>query len=673
MNLSVICKVYSMVKRGIVYLVLLFSFLETKAVSDTALISKDGVEQFVWQFTTDDDSLFVTNTYEGKTIPTNLSIFGTKDSLFPYLRDIGWFRTWIRADEKVINKSLCLAFVGFGKLNVYLDGSLLSIIGRTEDKKLGDQLVFFYLTDTLPHILAIRYENSKSLYKKTSFAQWGFILEIEEATSMFQQKVASVQTLSVVILPIATVFATLFVIHLLMFFFYRKDVSNLYFALFNLGGAICLYGLYVGASSDVNVEHSRTPTMIITASSILACYSICAFCAHLFIKRKWYLWVVGALSLVLALVTIFFYEIETQVYIENGLGLLGIVTSVYVVVVFIYAMLKKVPGSRILGGGILFTIFFIFSVIMAAVLTGGDMTTTNSILAAIIIIAGIFAVFSIPLSISSFLAWRYAYTNKNLQLQLENVAALSEKTLQQEKEKQHILENQKAELEKEVAVRTQEIIEEKQKSDNLLLNILPQEIAEELKLKGESKAQHFDMASVLFTDFVNFTTIAGKMTAEELLQELNVNFTAFDHIIEKYGLEKIKTIGDAYLAVSGIPVKDDNHAQHAIQAAMEIVEYMKQRKTRFPDGFDIRIGINSGPLVAGIIGVKKFAYDIWGDTVNIAARMEQNSEPGKINISENTYQLVKDEFTCEHRGKITAKGKGELDMYFVKSKNAQFT
>ncbi|RQO30165.1 hypothetical protein DBR32_11310 [Taibaiella sp. KBW10] len=209
------------------------------------------------------------------------------------------------------------------------------------------------------------------------------------------------------------------------------------------------------------------------------------------------------------------------------------------------------------------------------------------------------------------------------------------------------------------------IAEEKNKSEALLLNILPAEIAEELKTKGESKAQQYEEVSVLFTDFVNFTRISEQIGVDELLNELNINFTAFDRIMEKHGLEKIKTIGDAYLAVSGLPAANPKHAQNAVNAALDILNFVEERKNKVPYGLDIRIGINSGALIAGIIGVKKFAYDIWGDTVNIAARMEQSGAAGKVNISANTYTFVKDDFKCTHRGKIQAKGKGEMDMYFV--------
>ena len=148
--------------------------------------------------------------------------------------------------------------------------------------------------------------------------------------------------------------------------------------------------------------------------------------------------------------------------------------------------------------------------------------------------------------------------------------------------------------------------------------------------------------------------------------EINTCFSAFDLIMQKYVIEKIKTIGDAYLAVCGLPHANEQHPQKVVQAALEIVAFMQNRHQQFGNKtFEIRIGVNSGSVVAGIVGVKKFAYDIWGDTVNTAARMEQHSEAGKVNISGSTYELVKDQFHCAHRGKISAKGKGEIDMYFV--------
>jgi class 3 adenylate cyclase len=208
------------------------------------------------------------------------------------------------------------------------------------------------------------------------------------------------------------------------------------------------------------------------------------------------------------------------------------------------------------------------------------------------------------------------------------------------------------------------ILVEKQRSDELLLNILPYEIAEELKVNGKSEARFYNEVSVLFTDFVDFTHTSEKLKPEELVAELHECFSAFDEIMGRNGLEKIKTIGDSYMAVCGLPEPSSNHAHRTVQAAIEIRNFISERK-KHENVFEIRIGINSGQVVAGIVGVKKFAYDIWGDAVNTASRMESSGESGKVNISQSTHELVKNDFLCVYRGKINAKNKGEIDMYFV--------
>ena len=213
------------------------------------------------------------------------------------------------------------------------------------------------------------------------------------------------------------------------------------------------------------------------------------------------------------------------------------------------------------------------------------------------------------------------------------------------------------------------IAKEKKRSDELLLNILPEETAEELKATGSAKAKSFETVSVMFTDFKDFTKIAEKLSPEDLVAELHTIFQAFDTIIQKHNIEKIKTIGDSYMAAGGLPAPNNTHAGDVVSAALEIQQFMlrhnNQRALENKPVFEARVGINSGPVVAGIVGIKKFAYDIWGDTVNLASRVESNGEPGKVNISGSTYELVKNNFKCIYRGKIHAKNKGEVDMYFV--------
>lgn len=215
------------------------------------------------------------------------------------------------------------------------------------------------------------------------------------------------------------------------------------------------------------------------------------------------------------------------------------------------------------------------------------------------------------------------------------------------------------------------IREGKKRSDELLLNILPEEVAEELKAKGSAEAKQFDEVTVMFTDFKGFTKISERLTPSELVMEIDTCFKAFDNIISRYNIEKIKTIGDSYMCAGGLPVENNTNATDVVSAALEIQEYMKehlrQRKNDGKEIFEIRIGIHTGSVVAGIVGVKKFAYDIWGNTVNIASRMESSGEASKVNISGATYELIKDKFTCTHRGKVDAKNIGEIDMYFVEA------
>ncbi|MBC2840416.1 adenylate/guanylate cyclase domain-containing protein [Robiginitalea sp. SC105] len=217
--------------------------------------------------------------------------------------------------------------------------------------------------------------------------------------------------------------------------------------------------------------------------------------------------------------------------------------------------------------------------------------------------------------------------------------------------------------------RTNQIIsEERDRSESLLLNILPKQTAQELKKMGKVKAQRFESVTVLFTDFRNFTTYAEVMDPEHLVQSIDYYFSYFDSLMDKYGLEKIKTVGDAYMCAGGLPYPTEDHALRVVAAAREILEFVEANKGREDQGqvrFDIRIGINSGPVVAGVVGTKKFAYDIWGDTVNIASRMESASEVGRINVAEGTYRLIKDTYECEYRGSIAVKNRGELDMYYV--------
>ena len=239
-------------------------------------------------------------------------------------------------------------------------------------------------------------------------------------------------------------------------------------------------------------------------------------------------------------------------------------------------------------------------------------------------------------------------------------------------------------LEKKVEERTAEVVQQskeiegqKVQIEDLLLNILPKQISDELKDKGKATARLHEAVTVMFTDMKGFTKAAEKMTPEQLVSELDQCFIGFDEIIDRYGIEKIKTIGDSYMCAGGVPTRDPHHAHKAVLAALEVRTLMddwrKEREAKGQEPWVLRIGAHTGPVVAGVVGKRKFAYDIWGDTVNTASRMESSGVPGEVNVSGTTYELIKDRFVCEHRGKVEAKNKGQIDMYFVRRIKPEFS
>jgi class 3 adenylate cyclase len=212
---------------------------------------------------------------------------------------------------------------------------------------------------------------------------------------------------------------------------------------------------------------------------------------------------------------------------------------------------------------------------------------------------------------------------------------------------------------------------ERKKSDELLLNVLPPSIANRLKRGENVIADRHESVSVLFADLVGFTTIASKVEPEKVVEKLNVLFTEFDSICEKHGVEKIKTIGDAYMAVSGLLRKQDNHARVMLEVAREMNECMKKLARQSGEDLAVRIGIHSGPIVAGVIGKAKFSYDLWGDTVNTASRMESHGVSGRIHVSNTVYNLTSEFFTFDACGEVQIKGKGKMQTYLLNDNNAE--
>lgn len=218
----------------------------------------------------------------------------------------------------------------------------------------------------------------------------------------------------------------------------------------------------------------------------------------------------------------------------------------------------------------------------------------------------------------------------------------------------------------ELARQNREVEQQKHLSDSLLLNILPEEVAVELRTNGMVAPKYFEDVTILFTDFVGFTVSTEHLAAEDVVHVLHDYFTAFDKICARYGIEKLKTIGDSYMCIAGLPTRTPSHPVDAVMAAFEMIHEVERRAGEGSlAGWKVRIGIHTGPVVAGVVGIDKFAFDIWGDTVNYSSRMESSGAPNRINISERTYARVKDFFECQYRGKVLTKEKREVDMYFV--------
>ncbi|MEM7182153.1 MAG: adenylate/guanylate cyclase domain-containing protein [Spirochaetota bacterium] len=329
-------------------------------------------------------------------------------------------------------------------------------------------------------------------------------------------------------------------------------------------------------------------------------------------------------------------------YYSNVLSLIEIyiiVSGLYTIYIMLKALKNKQQGAKLFFTGI----FILFTIIVNDILYHQLWTSTTELL---------------PLGLFIFILLQAASLSIRFSNALNRVEDLSINLEQKVHKRTQQLKKEKEETEKE-----------RQKSEKLLLNILPKDIVQELKEKGNSTPVSFSSATVLFTDFKGFTQIAENLSPQALVKELDACFVQFDKIIEYYHLEKLKTIGDSYMCAGGIPQKNNTHAIDAVLAAIEILNFMNLMKEmkemkNFPY-WEVRLGIHTGPLVAGIIGERKFAYDVWGDTVNIASRMESSGTSGKINISGATHELIKDFFVCEYRGKIGAKNKGEVDMYYV--------
>lgn len=463
---------------------------------------------------------------------------------------------------------------------------------------------------------------------------------------------------------IITVFATIFGILFLyniFIWFSVKDIQYLYY----LG--IILTSFYtVIANSGYNISIFRSfenfpiwRGILESLSSGLSMIFMILFTTHLLnTKRNFPIWYKAfKISFFIILILIIGVNIHFQ-FFGPITALFGAIFGIMLLIIGIKSWKKKIPSS---GYYLLAYSFTVLGIIIIALALGGVIPSNE------------YTFNYLPPTgrALEMLFFSFALANKINILQQESDNQKKEIITYLE-EKELIQKNISIELEKKVTERTQEVLnqkeiieEERKKSEELLLNILPEASIKELKETGKSTPRNHEMVSIIFVDFKGFTMTAASIPSDQLINELNEIFYRFDEIIEQNKIEKIKTIGDAYLAVSGLFDNERDHALRAVKAAIEIHQFLENRNGQTEIEWNVRVGIHSGSVVSGIVGKKKFAFDIWGDAVNVASRLETASEINQINVSAATYDLIKDNYLGIYRGKIEAKGKGEIDMYYI--------
>lgn len=451
----------------------------------------------------------------------------------------------------------------------------------------------------------------------------------------------------------------------LFVFFSVREKRYLYYILYILGSVIFYMGLQGYSFQYLWPNHPilniRLGFLISLTNIIITIFSM----SFLRITKKSKVMYYFGVGTIVAYTLIGIINFTPAYSLGLGLAqLLSLITCIYFITVAVISFFRGIQSAKyyLIGWTIFLVLVSVYILTINGVITGNFFTTHS------IFIGHMSEVLLLSFALAdqiNILKKENETNQKRIILQLEENEKLQLKVTQ--------------ELEEKVIQRTAEVVREKneaeyqrKRSDELLLNILPAETAEELKNTGKAKAKHISEVTVIFADIQDFTKLSENLSPSDLVKEINECFSVFDKIMEKYNVEKIKTIGDSYMAAGGLPKPNKTHAKDVINAALEIQEYLleykKKKLLKGENPFEMRIGIHTGPVVAGIVGIKKFAYDIWGDTVNLASRMESSGEIGKVNISEATYNHVKDDFNCIYRGKIEAKNKGDIDMYFVEKK-----
>lgn len=626
---------------------------------DSNWLYKKG-DNLAWSSMNYDDS-------EWDTLSTILNIKEIDNDVF---ESKGWFRLHLEIDSSLFGKPFALLMNQYGASEIYLSGERVAAYGTfksdsADEERYNPKLLptIIQFTDSSNQILAVRYHHEKAYSFSKRYYQHnaGFRLSLNDPGLAITQVDYFIIS-SNFFLGLIMIFAILGFIHLLFFLFYKKKISNLYYSIFLFIFSLLVYAGKLQNAVSLNPDLHTKIAFLVSLGLPFFFIALQGFIYSLFYKKfPVILWISGILGILTSIM--YFFNLDFSNYFLLGFAIL---IPIELIRVLVLAIIKKMDGAWILGTGVILFVVFFMGILLLSLFMGGNINISGSgPLQIILLFLIVLAILSTPLSMSIYLARDIAKTNLNLEKQLEQVKLLSAKTIEQEREKKRILEGQKEKLEVLVKERTRELEEEKEKTEELLLNTLPLKVVNDLKENGKTNPESFDDVTVYFSDIVGFTKLSAKLAPDILIHELNDIFTAFDDIMVRHKCERIKTIGDAYLAVCGMPEKRKDHAQKMINAALEIRKFLEKRNASSDIQWKIRIGIHSGRVVGGIVGVRKYIYDVFGDTINTTSRMESSSEPMKINISETTYNLVKDKFKFIKREAMEIKGLGLTKMYFL--------
>lgn len=685
--------------KKLLYLTLLLvSFFSFAQTNDSLKVytykefseNKNELKLTNWKFKTD-----INTSYKNVDFNDNNWVVVYNDTLQKEVAFNGkaTFRNTFEIDSTMVGIPFSLDIgIDKGVFSVYVNGKHHKTFGeintanktqKVHSRNIVSDYVDILFTKPGKQNITIEYQN-QDVTEASNFLNLKTSLIKQQDALTYINVIKNVNTICVFL---GSVFITLCFFHLILYFFYRSFIPNLYFSLFNFSMGATFFAIIYAFFIGFTLNTFKSVILFVILLTYLSAFALSGLVNSLFAKNRKRLKIFGIICLIGFIVTLFWTD-ELMSFFALVIFLYALTEAA---ILLIKAIIQKVQGARILASGILLTIFFTVALIVfGLIIAEGDgiYVTENDEVAmislSIITFGMVLSVFSIPFSMSAYLAWYFSHINNENEQKVVEVERLTQQNVYQEKEKQTIIENINQELEQkveerkseieqqqnEIALQNEVLANERLKSEALLLNILPEEIALELKEKGNSQSKFFDSVTILFTDFKDFTKLTEKVSSTELIEELNYCFKEFDRIIGKYGIEKIKTIGDAYMAVSGLPVKDDKHALKMVYAALEIRDFMEQYKQKRmaenKEFFEMRIGINSGEVVAGIVGIKKFAYDVWGSAVNLAAEVEVHGAIGKVNISENTFQLMQPYFETELRAEKLEDT--NVNMYFAEPK-----